>query len=205
MNKAPVVVLVCLALSAGACARTSPPEWGEQVPRSSAKNTSLVQALRATTSFDFVPADSPRDLADDADLTALLVVTGVQGVQVRNEGEATGGVVITTQVQDAYEGRAGVGDRVDIFLRWPDNLPLDAFERDLPSGTRLSFFGYQVERPVIGRAAAQALYEPAPQGLLIEEADGSLINVWAEEEFSPPAWEALTSVEAVPESLEDQS
>ncbi len=156
---------------------------------------SLTELLRATTSFDFEPAETPAELLQRADVAVVGSVRSISRVLLQNDGEFTGGVIITLKVEESWKAPLDKPDTIDVFLRWPKNLTIDAFERDLPVGSRIAFFGYRVDLPVLDREqGSPALYDPDPQGLMLLTATGALVNVWGEAELAGEQWGDVTSL-----------
>lgn len=126
-------------------------------------------------------------------------VEGVTRAELANEGETTGAAIVTVSVDDELKTSEGQQHQIDILLHWPKELNLEAFDRDLPPGSTVAFYGYdEFSDKVIGRSPDDpTLVVPDPQGFIIEVPDGSLENVWGEMEGASPEWERINSLDAL--------
>lgn len=164
---------------------------------SKAPATPLVDLLRAFTSFDYQPSATPAALVKHCDIAVIAKVQRATKVEVANEGESTAGVVLTLEIERAWKPTDDGARTIDVFLRWPQNVGLDAFERDLPSGSRMVILGSRSDTPVLGRDGDAPLYAPAPEGFLVESGEGTLINVWGEGAEASEAWKAADTLDAM--------
>lgn len=195
--------LALLLLSACGAGSNRPDSQAANVDET-AISPNLTALLRATSGFDFEPAETPADLADRVDVAVVGSVQSSKLVAIRDEGETTGGVVVTLRIEDSWKAVPANQGTVDVILRWPQNLDLTAFERDLPFGSRVAFFGYEVELPVIDRpAGAPTLHDPHPQGLMFVGPTGDLVNVWGEDVMVNEQWRRVTSLKTLSEAIGD--
>lgn len=202
MSEAVKLPLVLVLLLLSACSMNATTHDGRSGQAQAASpGPGLTSLLRATTSFDFEPAETPQELEDRVDVAVVGSVQSIKPVLLRNEGEHTGGVILTLEVEDSWKPPSAGTNVVNVVLHWPKNLGLGAFKQDLPEGSRVAFFGYEVDLPVDGEAGSLVLHDPDPQGLMLETPDGGLVNVWGEEGTHDDAWEHLTSLDALAEVL----
>lgn len=189
------------------CGATPDRDLENTAPTSSAvgdHTMHMVEMLRSTNSYDFEPADSPDALMSRVDVAAVGTVASVESTRIANDsGEDTGGVLVALRPVEVWKAEEGaISENIVFVLRRPTNVGIEAFEVGFNLGAEVVLFGYLSSLPVLrDNSHSPRLYEPDPQGLMVETAEGTLVNVWGEEVSTTNAWKKSRSIDGLAHSM----
>lgn len=200
MNTRKVVLglAIPVALLLGGCGfeGQSATQTSQSATRSAAP---LVDFLRQTVSYDYDPLPSPQALRVDADVAGVGTVASVKEDLIQDVGEQTGAVIVTIHLESVWKDHLLMGEDklVHLVLFRPTNQGAEIFREGLPTGARIAIFGYKFNGVLVGPQPEGPFVEPAPQGLVLDDA-GSAVNVWGDENEELPGWngaDTLASLE----------
>lgn len=157
--------------------------------------------------FDYEPFPSPEALVRDVDIAIVASVEEVRGVTVDRGGpEVTGGVLVVLAPAEIWkDGLPRSRNDVYLLLPRPSNVPLDPYRTSLPPGTRVSLSAYRATVQLIDGGPGDVVFEAAPQGLMFELADGTLLDVWGSHESEQFAdWQGIDSIDELRSAVHTQ-
>lgn len=177
------------------CSGTLDDRSGTSAMESLANRPELIELLRATVSYAYVPFPSPAAQLVEADVALVGKVVSVEGTLLAAELEPRGAVIVGLRPVDVWkENRAATGEVVYYWFDRPKNLDESIYQEALPIGTPVVMFGVDSSLSDENLTTKQRIvYTPLPQGLYLPTPDGSIENVWGHEE-QPLAWRGLTTV-----------
>jgi hypothetical protein len=159
----------------------------------------LVKLLRQTVSYDYEPFKSPSSMRDAAPIVVLGQVDSVEAGLIDGGDEPLGVILITLNVKESWKAKSEPS-RVTFAVRRPKNLDAAKYRDALPVGSRVVLFGDDTGQRLTEGASDGPLYEPLAQGLLLETAEGSLVNVWGADVTSDQ-WVGLDTINELRSSL----
>jgi hypothetical protein len=156
----------------------------------------LVQFLRMTSAFDYEPYPSPEAMRTAADIAILGRVDQVRAASVRMFPENTGGVVVALGVEEQWKADSTrrSSEFVYFLIHRPTNIGIGAYQRALPEGTRIALFGFHSTFDLAEGDPGDVVYDPAPQGLILEVAPDSAVNVWGHD-IGTPQWSGIDTID----------
>lgn len=198
---------VCAAVlfcSVSACAqRDEATNPSSEAPSSSITQSGSFEFIRSTVSFDFSPAASPAAVEENVDLALSGEVTALEPALIQDDVEQIGAVLVSLKPQSVWKADGtATPSQVQFLLRRPTNVGVGQFEAELPVGSQMALLGYTSNLKVVGRpTSAGPVFEPDPQGFLVESQSGGLVNVWGEDESQTDAWERVETLDALDRAL----
>jgi hypothetical protein len=214
----PIIAVIVFGLLSLACSETS---QGTSQSRGHGPLRAFLGEMRASD-FDYEPADTPADLARQADVVVTGSIVDVRPGQSYAENGSEKAVVATSvlwvQVDDVISGNAELMTDGVAFVEIAHpayvgtgkedgkEIPFDqeAFASNVPRTTGLFFLTDRSEEPYLpkiidegsGRLPDSRITTPFIQGFLIQ-LEGRLVSVLEPLNAMPRAWQTLGSVQDV--------
>ncbi|TNM37571.1 hypothetical protein FHP29_17370 [Nocardioides albidus] len=101
------------------------------------------------------------------------------------------------RIDEVWKQQPGAQE-IDIayfVVRRPTNLSAKTYEKSLGLGTMIALFGYTSKLKFASGAPNGLVYEPSPQGRVIERAGATADNVWGSEVNNQyPGWKGAGDI-----------
>lgn len=195
---AALITAVCLS----ACG-SGPAAPDDKFPETTAE---MADFLHQTVSFDYDPYPNPEAMREGSAFAGVGRVKSVTEAMIAEDaGGDTGAIVVGLAIEETWKHDPDLKDAsvVHFVLHRPTNVGVDVYKRALQEGTRIALFG---DKPTVRLSEGDpedVVYEPSPQGLIIEESTKEAHNVWGSIENSElPGWTNAESISGLRSKLD---
>lgn len=146
--------------------------------------------------YEYEPFAHPSELMASADITVVGDVVSVDSANIGDDLEGQGAAIVGLRPTEWWRDDPDrTGDTVYFALQRPKNFDAEIYRYALPLGTRVVLFGHDMHQTFTEGDPGATVYDPGPQGLLIDYTFDRSVKVCSAVDVAASEWPEIKSVD----------